>query len=243
MLLKIKDYDDFVSSIYHYIIESYGIIPRDFEGAYDRDSYDTAIQYDTLSGRLVPYLCSQQHCALHTHENDLIYCTEVEILAARYVYRSVFHKRKRDILLELKSWLPMATLCAVNIVLNDDDICDSVYSITSDLAPAYCVNFFYIPYVARTKLIYNFISNIVTDNFESEYTVKETDRTIMVRRRSRSRSRSRSASPCPTKRRRSGRRRRSRSRSRSRSSSCRARSPPVRRTGKRRRSRSRSRSR
>lgn len=262
-VVRVRDYPDFLSSVYNYIVEDFELEPRDFEMATNiaHDVDDVIENGDGL--RYEPGVGVRRvHCyggkrALHVHgeEEGARFCSEPEIAALLYVNRSVYGKGKSRLIGTLKLWLPTVTVDDVTVTFFGREV-------ESDLYPSYSVHFLrrrqrfdrltytYRPASLGPATDDNMSSvNIVAgsgvgdddDDDESEYCVTEGDRRIMVRRRRRSRSKSprrgvngRTKSPSGRR----GGRRASRSRSRSRS-----RSPgPRKRSASRPRSRSRSRS-
>lgn len=300
MRVAVSNYSEFLSSVYNYIIEYHEIVPRDFEGAFvpgigcsygivgdsddrsinnsegrlffesDTDGFGTALRY-TLDGKLETFVCPFYRKSLHVHDDDRTFCSEPELLALRYIVRSVFSPKKPKIIETLKDWLPTVTIDSVHVRFDLKDFDRDTDVVRSDLSPAYCLHFLQQEHSKFDTLTYYFISNIVPEGkgvvHESEYeitqeTQKDDDhddevaeerlllltrgnrKRVMVRRRSRSRSRSssRCASGGSGGRRRKRSCRRRKSRSPSRSR-CRSRSSSSsRRTSSRRRSRSRSRS-
>lgn len=246
MILKISNLENFINSIYDYITEEYEIIPRDFETNFSIGF--NSIIYNKNDGSISDYDCPNFNGELH-HHDDLIFCSEPEIVALKFIQQSIFSKYKFSLISTLHSWLPSATVDSVSVQFTN------VY-IVSHLEPSYCVTFLdsFAPFDC---LNYYFKSNIDYSNFcesqlESFYELNNKEKVIMVRARSRSRStspattrtrrgRSRSKSP-QTKVGRSRRRRSSRARSSSINMSKRNRSrSPAMRTNRRRRSRSSSR--
>lgn len=202
MLLKIENHSKFVDAIYNYIIDTYEILPREFEINSTYDECTTAVQYE--NNGLVPYNCERFKKIVHTHETPLIYCTVPEIVAATYIHRSVFGPHKIRLLETLAIWLPNVTIDSVYVQFTTSHI-------TSNLFPNYaipfCMNnnnhlfnhlvYTYIPFnVDASKL--DCISLDCDSITTPSYIVNENHRTIMVRARS----------PSPTKR---GRRNRSKS--------------------------------
>lgn len=282
MRIYVNDYSEFLNSIYNYIIETYGLIPRTFEGiktingnAFDNDASSasssggtlTPIEYTSL-GEFNDYDCVYKNKNLHVHDTDTIFCTEPEIIAARYVNRSIFGKDKHKILKTLKLWLPTVTEYNVGVDFVAKHLkADTNNVIYSDLYPSYANHFLRQNKTNYSTLKYYFISNIDLEKGEysdNHYNVEENEKIIMVRARSRSRSSSRGRSPSKSRRKsRSpspkrgknnnnkqrgggrGRRRRRRSKSnksRSPSPNNRASSPTQQNNRKRSRSRSRVRS-
>lgn len=299
MRVAVSNYSEFLSSVYNYIIEYHEIVPRDFEGAFvpgigrsygivgdndddrpinnsegrlffesDTDGFGTALRY-TLDGKLETFVCPFYRKSLHVHDDDRTFCSEPELLALRYIMRSVFSPKKPKIIETLKDWLPTVTIDSVHVRFDLKDFDRDTDVVRSDLSPAYCLHFLQQDHSKFDTLTYYFISNIVPEGkgvvHESEYEItqepqeennvvaeerslllltRRNPKRVMVRRRSRSRSRSSSRGASGgsggRRRKRSCRRRKSRSPSRSR---CRSRSSSSsRRTSSRRRSRSRSRS-
>lgn len=74
MRLRVADIEEFVSSIYNYIIENYGIVPREFEGSFDEVAYESAVAYDGHDDALAAYDRPRFNDRLHVHPSDLIFC-------------------------------------------------------------------------------------------------------------------------------------------------------------------------
>lgn len=256
MVVRVKEYPEFLASIYNYIIEEYEVAPRDFEMATNiKNEVESVIETDGGKGLkyvpdsgIVPFECydyKHNRRALHTHKTiecnrHLLFCSEPEIAALVYINRSVYGSSKYRLIGTMKRWLPTVTMNDVEVAFDGNEV-------YSDLYPSYSIHFLRQNQTAFASLTYVYHAsnddditdgNIVID--EDEYSLTENNKTIMVRRRSRSKSRSRSPSVGRRAVRsgRSAKRRRSRSRSRSPAAS--GGSP---RPNNRRRSRSRSRSR
>lgn len=252
MVVRVKDYPDFLTSVYNYIIEEYELGPRDFEMMTNiKNEVDDIIETGGLKyvheAGVVRFECydyRHDRRALHTHKTirsnrNLLFCSEPEITALVYINRSVYGHSKHRLIDTMKCWLPTVTVNDVRVMFGGNEV-------HSDLYPSYSIHFLGQNQTRFANLTYVYHDTAEDDDEEivdgnivviHDYTVIENNKTIMVRRRSRSRSRSRSPS---ARRRRAStfgvnvkRRRRSRSRSRSRS--------PV--SDNRRRSRSRSNSR
>lgn len=270
MVVRVKDYPDFLTSVYNYIIEEYEVEPRDFEvvtnirnevdDIIDRDG-GTGLKYVHGDGALLPFACydyRNDRRALHTHttvesNRHLLFCSEPEIAALVYINRSVYGPNKERLIGTLKVWLPTVTV--EDVTVRFGDTCNVV---RSDLYPSYSVHFLrhrsrarfadltyvYHPESERTLENGVFRINIVADERGAgEYTVtdEQSGKSVMVKRRSRSRSRSRGRSASPVRR----RRHRSRSRSQKRRTGGRRRSSrsPAATTASRPNGRKRSRSR
>lgn len=267
MVVRVKEYPEFLTSIYNYIIEEYELGPRDFEMATNiKNEVESVIETDGGKGLkyvpktgVVPFQCydyKRDRRALHTHRTiesgrRLLFCSEPEIAALVYINRSVYGRSKCRLIDTMKRWLPTVTVNDVEVTFDGNEV-------HSDLYPSYSIHFLRQNRTRFADLTYVYhdsarlssddddddditAGNIVID--EDEYTLSDNNKTIMVRRRSRSRSRSKSRSRSPSVGRRAARsgagtKRRRRSRSRSRAASG-----GVPRLNSRRRSRSRSRSR
>lgn len=258
MVVRVKEYPEFLSSIYNYIIEEYELGPRDFEMATNiKNEVESVIETDGGTGLkyvpgsgVVPFQCydyKRNRRALHTHRTiesnrHLLFCSEPEIAALVYINRSVYGSSKYRLIGTMKRWLPTVTMNDVEVAFDGNEV-------HSDLYPSYSIHFLrqnQTPF-ANLTYVYHASSdddddditdgNIVKD--EDEYSLTDNNKTIMVRRRSRSKSRSRSPS-VGRRAARSGRSTKRRRRSRSRSPAASGGAP---RSNNRRRSRSRSRSR
>lgn len=259
MVVRVKEYPEFLASIYNYIIEEYELGPRDFEMATNiKNEVESVIETDGGKGLkyvpdsgVVPFQCydyKRNRRALHTHKTiesnrHLLFCSEPEIAALVYINRSVYGSGKYRLIATMKRWLPTVTM-------NDVEVTFDGNKVHSDLYPSYSIhflrqnrtpfaNFTYVYHASSDEYDEDDITdgNIVID--EDEYSVTENNKTVMVRRRSRSKSRSRSPS-VGRRSTRSGRGTKRRRRSRSRSPAANGGAP---RPNNRRRSRSRSRSR
>lgn len=263
MVVRVKEYPEFLTSIYNYIIEEYEIGPRDFEMATNiKNEVESVIETDGGKGLkyvpkmgVVPFQCydyKRNRRALHTHRTiesnrDLLFCSEPEIAALVYINRSVYGGSKYRLIGTMKRWLPTVTMNDVEVAFDDNEV-------HSDLYPSYSIHFLrqnQTPFANLTYVYHDTSRSSSDDDFtdgnividEDEYTLTGDNKTIMVRRRSRSRSRSKSRSRSPSVGRRaarSGRGTKRRRRSRSRSPAA---SGGVPRPNNRQRSRSRSRSR
>lgn len=240
MDVRISNISEFINCIHDYIIDEYEITPRDFETKLVTG--DKSLIWYEQTNKIEPFDCYKFNGCLHVHnygrhgeEKDsaiVICCSEVDIIALKYLYGSIFGPLKSKIISSLHSWLPAATFQFVRVSLKRQ--CNIV---DSYLEPSYVFHILEsIDFVSPLQYNYYIDSNIV---LYKSYNLIENNKEIMVRRRSRSRSRSRSMSPSRSssrsgggrRRSRAGRpsnvgrprnsstRRRSRSRSRSRSSS------------------------
>lgn len=237
MDIRITNISEFINCIHDYIIDEYEITPRDFETKLITGE-KSLIWYEQTN-KIETFDCMKFNRGLHIHEYGgdannavVICCNEVDIIALKYLYGSIFGPLKSTIIASLHSWLPAATFQFVRVSLKRQ--CNIV---NSYLEPSYVFHLLeYIDFVSPLQYNYYINSNIV---LYKSYNLVENNKEIMVRTRSRSRSRSRSTSPSRSssrsgggrKRSRAGRpskvgrpkgsstRRRSRSRSRSRSTS------------------------
>lgn len=162
----IKNYGQFIDSIFNYVIEYYEIKPRTFDLAdslkdsvyriLENSECNCSIRYDHNTVTLNKFKClyyeNDIKNATHIHsENELgiVFCTEPEIAAALYINSTIYGPQKAIILSCLKTWLPTVTV---------DDLCidlipfkDSVFykpignivSINSDIHPSLCLIFLY----------------------------------------------------------------------------------------------------
>lgn len=253
MNVKIANVSEFINCIHDYIIEEYEIIPRDFE----TQLYIGEQSLVWCNGAISEFHCPHFDKYFHVHEHEevdtddksddkIICCSQLDIIALKYLEGSIFGALKREIIKSLHDWLPAVTFQTVDVTF--DKTCRIVRSY---FEPSYLFWFLHTDAVAPNTQItykYYFNGNIVYSN----YSILENEREIMVRTRSRSRSRSRSSSPSRYgggggassggRKRRPGRPRKSEYGARSRR---RSRSPSMSRSGggQRRRSRSRSSSR
>lgn len=242
MDVRITNISEFINCIHDYIIDEYEIAPRDFETKLVIG--DKSIIWYESSNKIETFDCYRFNCGLHIHnfektsftenESMVICCNEVDIIALKYLYGSIFGPLKSTIISSLHSWLPAATFQFVKVSLKRQ--CNIVHSY---FEPSYLFHLLeYLQFANPFQYNYYIHSNIV---LYKSYNLCENNKSIMVRTRSRSRSRSRSMSPSRSSSRRGGSsggrkrsrvgrpskvgrprnssRRRSRSRSRSRSSS------------------------
>lgn len=282
MNLKIDDLDQFVNCIHDYIIEEFNIHPRDFEtrllvGA-------TSLVWDRRTGNISDLPCSQFNGPLHVHEKYhlansdedddlLICCSEVDVIALRYLQGSIFDCQKPHIIKTMHDWLPAATMHCVRATMPNKRI-----RVRSYFEPSYLFRFYDkicpgnmldareidYTYIICSNIVYQHADHHTTQNDSNRESNQQQQKPSPPSTDSRIRimdmgmNRYRSSSPGATSSRaRRGRRRRSRSRStaarsssttrRGRRNRSRSRSPAARSGGaggrRRRRSRSRSRSR
>lgn len=268
MIVRVKEYPEFLTSIYNYIIEEYELRPRDFEMMTNiKNEVDDIIETDGGKGlkyvegvgvvRFKCYDYRHNRRALHTHKTiesnrHLLFCSEPEITALVYVNRSVYGRSKYRLIATMKCWLPTVTMNDVEVVFGGDN------EVHSDLYPSYSIHFLRQNQTRFANLTYVYHthpeterddgiidSNIVDDDDDdiSERNIVDdyytvTDKNKAIMVRRRSRSRSRSTSRGRSP---STTRRRSRSRSATVGVSTKRRRRS--RSSSRRRSRSRSRSR
>lgn len=215
MIVQIVDEEQFLCSIYDYIVDDYDILPRDFPWIREQifaDVKNRTLQYDIVCDVLRNIVCVGKTVddTLHGPHQSFVYCSIPEIIAARYVHKTIIHPRKPHILKTLQDWLPTVTLPWIHLI--EGESC--VETVKSDLFPSYVSRFLFSQDLQRTFLRYIYYSKSqpYTDNYE----LHRLDKQVIVivkmaprrqkRRRSRSRSRSRSVNK---------KRRASRSRSRS----------------------------
>lgn len=244
---------EFLNCIYDYVAENYAIELQNF--IIDVQPVEESLIYSDHEALGSYKLARNEKCKnynghLHCHDTTdraLYCCTEVDVLAVRYLNDTLTHKDREEIILSMHDWLPSATMNYVDISFNFDEC-----TVESSFEPSFALAFLYKHNLSVSQLTYHyFSSNIELSYAKSPYSLnhKNSDysivnshnnRVIMVRRR-RSRSRSRSPGRPRSVGRPRIRRRRSRSRSysRRRASPSRASTP---RRSYRRRSRSRSRS-
>lgn len=238
--LKIRDLDQFINCIHDYIIDEFGIHPRDFETKLLVGS--KALVWDQRTDVLCEIHCPQFNGKLHVHEQYMreeskpylvMCCCEVDVIAMRYLLGSIFDKQKSRIISTMHNWLPAATMHHVDVKLIGNPVRAISY-----FEPSYLFRFYdddddvYNPGKFRDHIDYTYIiRNIVyskvqypdddfyRDKHRAKIQNKPQPNIVIMARRRRSRSRSRSRSPSRRtgvqKRRssRSGRRRRRRSQS------------------------------
>lgn len=246
MIVEIENYSLFIDSIYNYVIDTYEIIPREFELT-DQPIVNTSIVY--IENQIKTFQCSEFGKGLHYHREPFVFCSIPEIIAVYYIQRSIFGPHKLRLIETLSWWLPNVTIDSVLVKFNTPIV-------TSHLFPAYAHHYWLnsyshivdsFTYVYGPRNIgYSKLDTLELNNQDFEqsienYTLTEfpvsnqqSQKQIMVRSRSPSPGRGRrSASPMGRRR----KRRSSRSRSRSASPTSRRR---TRGAPRRRRSRSRS---
>lgn len=261
---------EFLNCIYDYIAENYAIELQNF--IIDAQTVDESLIYSDHEALGSYKLARNNKCKnynghLHRHappppststsamatpttiDRVLYCCTEVDVLAVRYLNDTLTHKNREEIILSMHDWLPAATMNYVEVSFNFDES-----TVESDFEPSFALAFIYKHNLAVAQLTYHYFSSnieltyakspysLTHDNSDYSIVNSNNSRAIMVRRR-RSRSRSRSPGRPRSVGRPRIRRRRSRSRSysrRNRASSPSRSSTP--RRSYRRRSRSRSRS-
>nr|DBA13069.1 TPA: gp72-like protein [Oryctes rhinoceros nudivirus] len=220
MNVSITNIQEFINSIHDFIIETFEIIPRDFETKLLVGNRSLVWHSDV--GKIEEFICPKFKHYLHVHEkhnadeNLTICCNEVDIIALKYLNDSIFGTFKNKIISSLHSWLPAATYQHVRVVVRSN----TTY-INSYFEPSYLFNLLH--YIDHSRdIIYTYYhSNIVL--YESYNLEGINNKRIMVRARSRSPGRARSPGRTRSGRARSpakaSKRQRSRSRSRSRSAS------------------------
>lgn len=136
MELSIVDYSEFINSINDYIIITYGIIPRSFEFQ-TRTLYNSAVKYK-YDGSLVAYDCPKfnKQSRIHCHPCEFIFCSEPEVIAVDFIYRTVFSIERYTLIKTLKLWLP--TVAQLYIKFN---IVNNI--IITDLFPSFFGDYFY----------------------------------------------------------------------------------------------------
>lgn len=151
MIVRVKEYPEFLTSIYNYIIEEYELRPRDFEMMTNiKNEVDDIIETDGGKGlkyvegvgvvRFKCYDYRHNRRALHTHKTiesnrHLLFCSEPEIAALVYVNRSVYGRSKYRLIATMKCWLPTVTMNDVEVVFGGDN------EVHSDLYPSYSIHF------------------------------------------------------------------------------------------------------
>lgn len=239
MNVQIEKIGDFINSIHDYILETFEITPRDFETTLLPG--EKSLLWNRKTGEIHEFDCPLFGRHLHVHDKDavdekyVVCCSQVDIIALRYLNGSIFgNEIKTHLINTLHHWLPSATFQNVKVRLAKKSL-----TIHSYFEPSYL--FYLLPDIDKYNLVYNYLhSNIVSyDN----YNLSETNMVRSVRRRSRSRSQSQSQSSSSGSGggRRRGTRRRSSSRGRSRSRSQSSSSYGGQRRQNRRRSSSRGR--
>lgn len=224
MIVRVKEYPEFLTSIYNYIIEEYELRPRDFEMMTNiKNEVDDIIETDGGKGlkyvdgvgvvRFKCYDYRHNRRALHTHKTiesnrHLLFCSEPEIAALVYVNRSVYGHSKYRLIATMKCWLPTVTMNDVEVVFGGDN------EVHSDLYPSYSIHFLRQNQTRFANLTYVYHthpetepgddgiidSNIVDDDGISDSNIVDddyytvTDKNKAIMVRRRARSRSRSTS-------------------------------------------------
>lgn len=141
MEISIIDYSEFINSINDYILITYGLIPRCFEFQ-TRTFFNTAIEYKTTasddSNCLVSYDCPKfnKQSRLHCHQSEFIFCSEPEVIAVDFIYRTIFSKERYTLIKTLKLWLPAVAQLYIKF-----NIVDNI--IITDLYPSFFGDYFY----------------------------------------------------------------------------------------------------
>lgn len=237
-------------------MEEFEIKPRDFE--IQLVVGESSICWSSADNQILPYTdCCNFLGPLHTHEDDerlcssnsnneqqhiIVCCSEVDIIALKYLNTSIFGPLKTKIISSLHSWLPAVVLNYVDVVwqtknLTVDEVKTKGYRINSYFEPTFLFKLSqYIGVNPQTNSIYYnyYCSYIVDESYYPSYIQELNDNNINLtlymetRRRSSSRGRSPSQSSGSAS---GGQRRRSRSRSRS---SSRSRAPKNKSNAKKR---------
>lgn len=233
MNVQIENIAEFLNSLHDYILEDFGLVPRDFETKIFLGS--TSIAWSKRTNKLYPYDCDKFNSHLHIHSFDncaeldelVVCCNEPDIIALQYVHMSIFGPQKGGIIQSLHSWLPAVTFryCKIFILPNrgiDDSFNQNTgLIINSYFDPSYLSTLLNqsecAPHFSQITYNYYYNSNIV--NCYNNYNVTNPKTNLLIMVRTRRRSRSRSSSPAGGSRR--------RSRSPSGSSRRRSRSPTA----------------
>lgn len=222
--LRINDLAQFINCIHDYIIDEFGIYPRDFETKLLVG--DKALVWDQRTEDVCEIHCPEFNKLLHVHEtyqNEaskphlVMCCCEVDVIALRYLVGSIFDIQKSTIISTMHDWLPAATMHYV-----DAQLTNNMVRVISYFEPSYLFRFYdddYNPGKSRRQINYTYIvRNIVyqlndysdnnsypdkakaqgnSDQQAVDATVQSPKTIIKImarRRRSRSRSRSNSRS-------------------------------------------------
>lgn len=249
MNLSINNINEFINSIHDYIMGEFEIKPRDFE--IQLVVGENSICWNAYDNQVLPYTdCCNFLGPVHIHEDDIrlhnyetiVCCSEVDIIALKYLNTSIFGPLKTKIISTLHSWLPAVVLNYVDVVWwkKYDFDKSKGYRIDSYFEPSFLFKLIeYIGIKSEFKSIYYnyYYSYIVDERYYTSYIQEfsKNNTTITLYMQTRRRSYSRGRSPNRSDGTNSANRRRSRSRSRSRSQGR-----PRKSSNNRKRSRSRS---
>lgn len=255
MIIKIKNYENFILNIVDYIKETHKIKPRNLFSI--KEKYDKPLKLN--DDILEEYECPFKE--LHVHNDKSIFCSEPERVAIKFILHSIFGKKKEILIKTLRVWLPSVTFESVSIKFTKSHIYSNLYPTylyyLNTLETKYKLSYTYIDDFKTIETFHiqlpNKFKKFILDDHKIEILTPElikkfpitfkqklylknnlimvrkrrsTSNSVAAKTRRRSRSRSRSRSKSP---RRAGTRRRSRSSS-----------PTVRKTTRRVRRRSRS---
>lgn len=168
MNIYISDFDQFIDSIHDYIMGEYEINPRNI----DTSLYvgDKSLMWCEDDGKTFEYDCCNFNKSLHVHEdcnlNCVICCTEVDVVALKYLNSSVFGPKRAEIISSLHSWLPSATFQYVRV----DVTCSSkLLLIESYLEPSYL--FYLIGYIDRPVEYTYHTDSLLFKPYELDYNI------------------------------------------------------------------------